>query len=109
LARLIQQKMPDLISLERHPSKRQKRIYIDFLQNSLDHTMVAPYSLRPRPHAPVSTPLRWSEVNERLDPLNFNLKSVPARVAKLGDLFKPTLTKSLDLERSLKRIEKLIA
>ncbi len=48
---------------------------------------MAPYSIRAQDGAPVSTPLAWSEVTEQLDPRAFTIRTVPDRVAKLGDLF----------------------
>ncbi len=71
----VQKRLPDLISLKRMPSKRHKKIYIDYLQNRRHQTMVAPYSVRAFPHAPVSMPLKWSEVKPGLDPLQFTLKT----------------------------------
>jgi DNA primase len=53
--------------------------------------VVAGYSVRPLPYAPVATPLDWDELNPRLDPREHNLQTVPARVAKLGDLHAPLL------------------
>jgi bifunctional non-homologous end joining protein LigD len=53
--------------------------------------VVAVYSVRPLPHAPVAAPLRWDEVEPRLDPRDYNLGTVPRRVAELGDLHAPLL------------------
>jgi bifunctional non-homologous end joining protein LigD len=109
LAHFFQNKMPDLISLERSPKKRQKKIYIDYLQNSPGgRTMVASYSLRAKPGAPVSTPLTWEEVNAKLDPLNFNIKTVPERLKKKGDLFLPVLKESFAMKEALKKLDKLL-
>lgn len=93
IALRIQEKWPAIISLERMPAKRQKKIYIDFLRNSFGQTVVAPYSIRPKPEAPVSTPLKWTEVKKGLDPLDFTMKTVPQRLKKVGDLFAPVLEK----------------
>ena len=49
--------------------------------------MVAPYSLRAIDGAPVSAPLKWEEINKKLDPKKFNLRTMPDRLAKVGDLF----------------------
>jgi bifunctional non-homologous end joining protein LigD len=108
IAFLALQKLPDLISLERSPSKRQKQIYIDVPRNSWGQTIAAPYSLRPRPGAPASTPLEWEEVKAGLDPLAFNMKTVPKRVAKVGDLFKPVLKKGVNWKHILDRLQENI-
>lgn len=75
-------------TVERALSKRRGRLYLDCMQNAYGKTMVAPYSLRAIDGAPVSAPLRWEEVNSKLDPLKFNLRTMPERLAKYGDLFR---------------------
>lgn len=106
LANIVQDRMPDIISLERSPKKRVGKVYFDYLQNTHGgHSMIAPYSLRGIPYAPVSTPLEWKEVNSKLDPTSFNIHTVPARLKKIGDIFKPVLTKSINLKAILKRLE----
>jgi bifunctional non-homologous end joining protein LigD len=69
------------------------------MQNAYGKTVVAPYSLRGIAGAPVSTPLRWSEVKAGLDPAQFNLRTMPARLRSVGDLFEPALTKGVRLPR----------
>lgn len=111
LARLIAlltlEKLPHLISLERSPSKRQNKIYIDVPRNTWGQSIAAPYSLRPRMHAPVSTPLEWKEVKKGLNPLNFTIRTLLKRVDKLGDLFSPLLQKGINLRKVLNRMEKM--
>ncbi len=58
--------------------------------------------MRPRPGAPVSTPLRWDEVNEDLDPLSFTMPVVLERVRKHGDLFEGVLNTKQRLTDALK-------
>lgn len=61
--------------------ERGERIFVDFNQNNRDRTIASAYSLRPKPGAPVSTPVTWSELAEVSDPRDFNLFTVPDRVA----------------------------
>jgi DNA ligase D-like protein (predicted polymerase) len=65
--------------------ERGERIFIDFNQNCRDRTIASAYSLRPIPGAPVSTPLSWEELAEVTDPREFNLFTVPDRLAASGD------------------------
>lgn len=101
----INQQIPKQTSLERNPEKRRKKIYLDCWQNRFGQTLVAPYVVRPRPKAPVSTPLIWDEVTEDLDVTQFNIKTILPRVKHTGDLFKPVLGKGIDLNAALKRMD----
>jgi len=75
------------MTVERAIASRRGRLYLDCIQNGYGKTMVAPYSLRAIDGAPVSAPLKWSEITKKLDPLKFNLRTMPDRLAKVGDLF----------------------
>jgi bifunctional non-homologous end joining protein LigD len=75
------------MTVERPIAKRRGRLYLDCLQNGYGKTIVAPYSLRAIDGAPVSAPLRWEEINRKLDPKKFNLRTMPDRLARVGDLF----------------------
>ena len=79
-------KVPTM-TMERSIQARRGRLYLDCLQNGYGKTMVAPYSLRAIDGAPVSAPLKWEEINKKLDPKNYNLRNMPDRLAKVGDLF----------------------
>jgi bifunctional non-homologous end joining protein LigD len=94
----VVQKLPQ-VTLERAKEKRKGRLYFDCLQNGYGKTVIAPYSLRGVDGAPVSTPLRWSEVTPSLDPKRFNLRTVPARLKEVGDLFAPALRQGVRLPR----------
>lgn len=87
IAQKAQEKLPKVVSLERNPAKRQKKVYIDVLQNNETKMIVAAYSVRARPHATVSTPLLWKEVKHGLDPRDFTIETVPKRL-KNGDPFR---------------------
>ncbi|MHB9120919.1 MAG: DNA ligase D [Thermoanaerobaculia bacterium] len=84
---------------ERAIAKRRGRLYLDCMQNGYGKTIVAPYSLRAIDGAPVSAPLEWSEVTKKLDPLAFNLRTMPERLAKKGDLFARALEGGVKLPR----------
>lgn len=105
IARMVHEKLPKITSLERNPAKREKKIYLDIHQNQKMQTIVCPYSVRGFPGAPVSTPLSWNEVKQGLDPLDFNLRTVPKRLKQKGDLFKSILKKGINLEKILKNLE----
>jgi bifunctional non-homologous end joining protein LigD len=60
--------------------------------------------VRPREGAPVSTPLRWDEVNEKLDPLDFTMDVVLARIEKHGDLFEPVLRGKQSIGKALDKL-----
>ena len=85
------------MTVERSIAKRRGRLYLDCLQNGYGKTMVAPYSLRAIDGAPVSAPLKWEEINKKLDPLKFNLRTMPDRLAKVGDLFEAMFKKKAKL------------
>ncbi|OLC57130.1 MAG: hypothetical protein AUH85_04195 [Chloroflexi bacterium 13_1_40CM_4_68_4] len=74
-------RMPDLVTVEFSIAKRGTRVYADAGRNALTQTIVSPYSVRRRPHAPVSTPLEWDEVSPRLDPARFTVRTF-ARLRK---------------------------
>jgi len=87
------------VTLERSRAARRGRLYFDCMQNAYGKTVVAPYSLRGVDGAPVSAPLRWSEVKPGLDPRQLNLKTMPQRLREMGDLFAPALTQGVRLPR----------
>jgi bifunctional non-homologous end joining protein LigD len=82
----IVSKVPEF-TMERSLTKRRGRLYLDCMQNAYGKTVVAPYSPRAIDGAPVSAPLKWEEVTKKLDPKKYNLRTMPDRLAKVGDLF----------------------
>ena len=107
IAREVHQRLPHTTSLERTVKKRSHKIYIDFLQNRSGQTLAAPYSVRPKPGATVSTPLEWSEINASLSPSHFTIRNVLKRFEQKGDIWKPVLGKGVNIESILKKIEAL--
>ena len=105
VAMMAQEALPDFTSLERSLSKRgNHNIYIDFLQNRKGQTLSCAYSLRPKPGAPVSTPLEWKEVKKGLHPTNFTIKNIMSRIEKKGDLFSGVLLKGIDMMKCIKKL-----
>src|SRR5438067_79313 len=83
---------------------RRRGVLIDANQNGEGKTIASAYSVRPRPNAPVSTPLRWDEVNEELDPGQFTMEAVLERVARHGDLYAGMLSTKQSLTKALKAL-----
>lgn len=95
---------PDLITAEYRIAKRPKgHVLVDYNQNAWGRTLASVYSVRPKPQAPVSTPVTWEEVAKGIRIEDFRLDNVPARLGKLGDLWKPLLQ-----ARGRFRLEKLL-
>jgi bifunctional non-homologous end joining protein LigD len=83
---------PTTFSTESRVAGRERLILIDYAQNALGKTTVAPYSVRPRPDATVSMPVIWDEVESgRITPGDFTIRTAPARIRERGDLFAPVL------------------
>src|SRR5438445_2015441 len=106
LAQLFEEKHPDLVVHKQLKELRTGRVLIDWSQNDQYKTTVNVYSLRARSRPTVSTPVSWEEVEKCLksgDPskLVFDSDQVLQRVAKLGDLFEPVITKKQKLPKSL--------
>jgi len=105
VARVVNRELPDISTMVRKVSGRSGRVYLDFLQNRHGQTIVAPFSVRPLPAAPVSTPLRWSEVGRRLDPRRFTIRTVLERLETQGeDPLREVLASKPDLGRALERL-----
>ncbi|HQY22098.1 MAG TPA: non-homologous end-joining DNA ligase, partial [Ignavibacteria bacterium] len=106
LAEVVNSELPDITSTERSVKKRKNKVYIDYLQNSKGQTIAAPYCVRPRKGATVSTPLKWEEVNKDLSPENFNIFNMKLRLEKMGDLWKPVLGKGISMMSAIKNLLK---
>jgi bifunctional non-homologous end joining protein LigD len=104
LARLVVAELPDIATIVRPLGGRAGKVYVDFLQNGFGKTLVAPFSVRPRTGAPVSTPLLWSEVTPRLSPPRFTIETVPGRLAKQGDPMRAVLDTAADIPALLQAL-----
>lgn len=104
IATQVHENLSHFTSIERYTDKRKGKIYVDFLQNRPKATLAAPYSVRPKPGAPVSMPLHWDEVKKGLKPTSFTIKNAIQRMRLEGDLFKPVIGKGINLEKALKSL-----
>jgi bifunctional non-homologous end joining protein LigD len=109
LVKIIHAQIPAFTSIERKVSDRNGKMYLDFLQNRPQATLAGPYSLRPKPGAPVSMPLQWDEVKKGLKILDFTIKNAMARISETGDLFDGVLGKGIVMEKALKIMKDVFA
>lgn len=91
VARIVSDLVPEEATNERRIQDRGARVYVDPLQNLPGQTIAAPYSVRPRPLAPVSAPVTWNEL-QHCRPEDFTIATVPARARRVGDRFALVLT-----------------
>lgn len=103
LAKYMLEKNPHLVTLERLKRDRGRKVYIDYLQHWHGKTLIAPYSLRARPGAPVSTPVLWRELERGLEPGDFNILNIHSRLNQAGDLFQVLLA-----ERERQSLDELL-
>jgi bifunctional non-homologous end joining protein LigD len=102
-ARLLEQRHPGKITTE-WLKKKRSGVLVDHRQNGWGKTIASVYSVRPKPGAPVSTPLRWDELRPGVRPRHFTMERALQRVDELGDLFAPVLAEPRPLapaQRSL--------
>jgi bifunctional non-homologous end joining protein LigD len=100
VARTLERTHRGLVTTQWSKAKR-RGVLVDANQNGEGKTIASVYSVRPKEGAPVSTPLRWEEVTEDLDPAAFTMEVVLGRVERDGDLFEPVLTTRQRLDRAL--------
>jgi bifunctional non-homologous end joining protein LigD len=100
LSKAVGAVVPKLVSWKWQVNERQGLARLDYTQNAINKTLVAPYSPRPAPGAPVSAPIEWDELDDpTLSPDRFTVRSVIARVAEKGDLFRDVLNGGQHLPR----------
>jgi len=97
---------PKELTTEHAIAARKDRVYLDPFRNGSVQTVVAPYSVRRKPHAPVSTPLEWSEVATVKDPAKFNIKSFGSRLKK-KDPWAEFFDRRQSLKAALSRVDRL--
>jgi len=109
VAGVVLKRVPESATLIREHTARKGRAYIDYMQLGYGKTIAAPFAVRPVSGAPVSTPLKWDELQPSLDPVRFNIKTVPARMQRLKvDPFLGAIKDAQRLEDALANLEKLV-
>jgi bifunctional non-homologous end joining protein LigD len=105
IAELVAARHPDVATVERTVRKRDVRsVYVDYLQNVGGKTLACAYSARASHYAGASTPLAWDELDDDLDPRAFTIRTLPARLREVGDLWAPLReSPGIDLEAALDR------
>ena len=111
VAAVVARENAETATVERSLKKRRRgQIYVDHMQNAKGKSVVAPYSVRPRPGAPVSAPLEWGEVERgKITPRDFTIKNMSRRAARKGDLFRPVLAGRQRLEDAFGAARDLLA
>lgn len=108
IAQVVSRKLHEISTIVRTPSKRGGKVYIDYVQNGHGRLLVAPYCVRPLRGAPVSAPLRWSEVSGKLRLADYTIKTMPPRFKRQkSDPLLPVLDETPDLLSALTRLSEL--
>ncbi|MGH2934018.1 MAG: non-homologous end-joining DNA ligase [Gaiellaceae bacterium] len=106
-ARLLERRHPGKVTAE-WLKKKRSGVLVDHRQNGAGKTIASVYSVRPKPGAPVSTPLRWEELAENVRPRDFSMADVLDRIERHGDLFAPVLEDARPLGAAARKLERLV-
>jgi bifunctional non-homologous end joining protein LigD len=109
LARVVCTDLPDLATIARPLAARGNKVYVDFLQNGRGRLIAAPLSVRPRPHAPVSMPLAWTQVTSKLDPARWTIRTSLKQIEKRGDPLRGVLGEPVDVNALLSALSERLA
>ena len=107
-SRLLERRHPGKLTTEWLKKKREG-VLVDHRQNGWGKTIASVYSVRPKPGAPVSTPLRWDELTPDVRPRDFGMETALDRIQRLGDLFAPVLEEPRPLGAAAARLERLVS
>jgi bifunctional non-homologous end joining protein LigD len=103
VSRRLEAENPSLVTTE-WLKKKRRGVLVDHRQNGHGKTIAAAYSVRPKPGAPVSTPLHWEELGKKVRPRNFGMREALERVQRHGDLFQPVLKGGQALSPPLRQL-----
>ena len=109
LAELAAAREPRVFTTEQRKAKREGRILIDVMRNAYAHSAVAPYAVRPRPNAPVATPLHWDELSEsRTKADRWTLRSVIDRIRSDGDPWRDIARYAVGLGAARRKLDQAL-
>jgi bifunctional non-homologous end joining protein LigD len=108
LALLVAARDPDRLTVEWRKEKRHGRLLLDTARNGYAQTIVAPYSVRPRPEAPVATPIDWSELG-RVQPRSYTVANLRRRLARKPDPWADLPAKAAAFDPVRSRLDELLA
>jgi bifunctional non-homologous end joining protein LigD len=104
VAELVARQEPDRLTTEQYKEQRRGRVFLDTLRNSYAQTFAAPYAVRPRPGAPVATPIDWAELG-KADPQRYNIRNVFRRLGQKGDPWKGMRRHARSLSEPRRRLD----
>jgi bifunctional non-homologous end joining protein LigD len=108
LAALVAARDPDRLSVEWRKAKRHGRLLLDTARNGYAQTVVAPYSVRPKPEAPVATPIDWAELG-RVEPRTYTVTNLRRRLARKPDPWAEMAAHAAAFDPVRARLDELVA
>jgi bifunctional non-homologous end joining protein LigD len=100
VATVVAEKHPKTATIVRAVRARGQKVYVDYLQNIQGKSLACAYSARASDYGGASAPLTWKEIDAGVDPRDFTIRTLPDRIAKVGDLWAPLLaSKGVDLRQ----------
>ncbi|HET9515888.1 MAG TPA: DNA ligase D [Gemmatimonadales bacterium] len=107
LSQIVVSRASAISTVVRAIQRRDGKVYLDYVQNGYGRLLVAPFSVRPLPGAPVSMPVSWEEVTPELDPKGFTIKTAVERMQRKGDPMAPLREVGVDLMEVLQKLERI--
>lgn len=108
IATLLASAYPDRFTVEIRKAKRRGRIFLDILRNAFGQTAVAPYAVRPKPSAPIATPITWEEAaDSTLTPTKYTIKNIFKRLSKIDDPWHNINDFSSSLDAAAKKLAQI--
>jgi len=107
-ARLLANREPDVFSIEPRKGRRRGRLFLDYLRNAYAQTAVPPYAVRPKPGAPVATPIDWSELTN-VSPQQYTIQNIFRRLDRKSDPWKGIDLQIRSLHQPLHQLKALVS